>query len=288
MDLSQRECRRGVRILEPGFQVDIHAALKGDPVEGLPPPGRRGARSVYGIMIELDNGNILMVRHRAEEGDALGVLSAREGEGRIVSPVQEGCRVTVGSELGGAFGVDAAAKVSGLRIIGERIHPLDRGRFHEDSTAEVFKALILNPNKRVVCEEIASGAITEAYVSTSTNKAYRLRPVGDGTVSVESAFNIARGEPSSFILRMDSFHVGQKLSLSEPSVPASSFQTSKILECAVSRPGGITDDNFAAMQRRFSLQADPNLEDKTVPIVETNASLPQRIDNRGGHDIVCR
>jgi hypothetical protein len=269
MDLSQRECRRAVRILAPGFQVDIHAALKGDPVEGLPPPGSRGARSVYGIMVELDNGNILMVRHRAEEGDAVGVLSAREGEGRIISPPQGGCRVTVGSGLGGAFGVDAEAKVCGIRIIGERIHSSDRGSFQEDSTANIFNALILNPNKRVVCEEIASGAIEEAYVRSSTNKSYRLRAVGDGTVSVESAFDMARREPSSFILRMDSFHVGQKLSLSESSLSGSSFQTSKILECAVSRSGGAADENFAEMQRRFSLQADPTLEDKTAAIVET-------------------
>lgn len=268
MPLSPREYRHAVRVLQPGYQMDVHSALRGEPVVGLPPLCDRGARSVYGVMVELANGNILMVRHRAEEGDALGVLSAREAAGQIIHPGQKTFRVTIGSELGDAFGVDPTAKVCGLRIVGGRLHPSEHGMYQEDSIVDLYKALILNPEKKVVCEHLARGGIEEAYVKTSTGKIYRLHAGGDGTVVAESAFHIAHKEPSSFTVRMESFHVGQKLSLCDSSEPNKTFETSKIIELASLHPGAQADENFATLQRSFNLQADPNLEDKTTPSVK--------------------
>lgn len=271
MHLSPREYRHAIRLVQPGYEMDVHSALRGEPVDGLPPSGGKGARSVYGVMVELDNGNILMVRHRAEEGDALGVLSAREANGQVITPQQKTFRVTIGSELGDSFGVDPTAKVCGLRIVGGRLHPSEHGMYQEDSIVDVYKALILNPEKKVMCEHLATGAIEEVYVKTSTGKIYRLHAGGDGTVAAESAFHIAHKEPSSFTVRMESFHVGQKFALCDSSEPNKTFETSKIIEFASLHPGAQADENFATLQRSFNLQADPNLEDKTALMVDASS-----------------
>jgi len=270
LPLSTREYRHAVRVLRPGYQMDVHSALRGEPVVGISACGGKGARSVYGVMIELDNGNILMIRHRAEEGDALGVLSAREAKGRVISSERKTFRVTIGSELGDSFGVDPTARVCGLRIVGGRLHPSERHMYQDDPIADIYKALILNPEKKVMCELIATGVIAEAYVKTSTGRIHRLRSAGDGTVVAESAFHIARKEPSSFTVRMESFHVGQRLSLCESVAPDKTFETSKIIEFATRQPGTQADDHFATLQRGYNLQADPTLEDKTALIVEAS------------------
>jgi hypothetical protein len=268
MHLSAREYRHAIRVLQPGYEIDVHSVLRGEPVVGLPSSAGRHGRSVYGVMVELDNGNILMVRHRTEEGVALGVLSARGAKGQVIPPEQKTFRVRIGSELGDSFSVDPTVKVCGFRIVGERLLPSELGMYQEDSLAEVYNSLILNPEKKVMCEHLATGVIEEAYVKTSTGKIYRLHSGGDGTVAAESAFHIAHKEPSSFTVRMESFHVGQKVTLCDVDAPSKAFETSKIVEFATLQPGAQADDNFETLQRHFNLQADPSLEDKTAPLVK--------------------
>lgn len=269
--LSSREARHALRVFKPDFQLDLHGALKGEPLEDLPTFGRRGPRSRYGALIELDNGNILIVRHRVEDGDKLGVLSIREAEGTIVSTEGKSFTVKVGSEIGASFGIDATAKVRGVYLLGGRLHEDDLRRLREDSVGDVIKAALLNPSNRLVFDEIACGRVEEAYARTSTNKVYRLCGAGDGTVIAESAFDKVMGTPSTFVVRMESLHIGQKISLTELNDSTRTVETAKVIEFAVTR-GGVSDERFDGLKHHFNIIASPGIQDETKKVVETNES----------------
>lgn len=266
LSLGSRESHHALRVRKPGYQIDLHQALKGESVEELP---TRGVRSLYGALIELENGNILVVRHRAEEGDKLGVLSAREAEGKIVATEHKNFRVTIGADLGESFGIDPTVKVTGLYLIGGQLRYSDQGRVQEDFNGDILKALLLNPNSKLYFQDVATAVIKEAYARTSTGKVYRLRAGGDGVVVADSAFELAHGTPSTFVVRAESLHVGQRLTLADPGDPAKTFETSKVIEFATKR-NGVADERFSVLQERFNVTSNSSLQEETKKVVDPN------------------
>ena len=258
--LSAREVRHGLRIHDPQLEIDLHSALKGDPIIGVRPTEARGRRAPYSAMIELDNGNILIVRHRADDGDKLSVTSAREAKGEILSTAGKSFKVKLDQPLNEAFGVDARSKVVGILIVSLRLHPDDVARLRSDSAAEVVKALLLNPNQIVSREEIAKTKNMDVLVATVTGKVYRLRSDDSKHVVAESAFAKGKGENAEFLLRNESFHAGQQLKLCDPFEPLEKVTTSRILEIAIRR-GDEVSDNYAHLERRFDALASPTTQE---------------------------
>lgn len=260
--LSEKETRHGYRVLDSKLEIDLHSALRGDPIAGIRSYEARGRRTPYSALIELDNGNVLIVRHRLDDGDKISVVSGREAKGEILSTDGRSFKIKLNTRLGDSFGVDADAKIIGLVIVSLRLHKDDVARLPADSVADVVKALLLNPNQTINTEDLAKSQNADVLARTATGKAYRVRVGDNRKVVVDSAFAAGKGEPSEFLLRNTSFHAGQSLTLGASAGPSKTIETSRILEIATRR-GDEMSENYARLEQLFKALASPTTQEDT-------------------------